>query len=86
MPEIQYQLFEDFVDFYIFKIFHGILFPVIVSICIPLNIGFVYYEYFGGDPLKRSLQNQFLSKLCILGGTQWNSKIYRSLLLASEYQ
>ena len=68
MPELQFQLFESFVDFHIFKIVHGILFPITIFVCIPLYIGFVNYEYFGGDPLKRSLQNQFLSKLGINGG------------------
>ena len=68
MPEIQFQLFENFVDLHIFKIVHGILFPITVSVCIPLHIGFVNYEYFGEDQLKRSLQNQFLSKLSIIGG------------------
>ena len=68
MTEIQFLLFESFVDFHIFKIVHGILFTVTVSVCIPLYIGFVNYEYFGGDPLKRSLQNQFLSKLGMIGG------------------
>ena len=28
---------------------------------LPLNCGIVYYEWFGGDPQKRSLGNQILS-------------------------
>ena len=33
-------------------------------------MGMVYYEYYGGDPMKRSLENQLISKFLALVGPE----------------
>ena len=38
---------------------------IIVLIGIPMNCLIVHYEWFGGDPQKRSLANRFVSSACI---------------------
>ena len=32
---------------------------------IPLNVGIIHYEWYGGDPQKRSLSNQIMSSFVI---------------------
>ena len=57
MFEIQFNSFEDFINFHNFQIIHAILAPIIYLFGIPSAMAFVYYEQNGGDPTKRSLQN-----------------------------
>ena len=65
MLDIKIKLFESFVDLHTIRIFHGILFPLILLVGCPFVLGVMYYEYYGGDPMKRSLENRLISKMGI---------------------
>ena len=47
------------------KIIHGIIFCFAELITFICYSGFVYYEHYGGDPMKRSIKNKFLSQMSI---------------------
>ena len=39
---------------------------LMVVLGLPLNLGILYYEWYGGDPQKRSLVNRTISSLMIV--------------------
>ena len=45
----------------IFDIFFWTCDAVIIIFGIPVNIGIIHYEWYGGDPQKRSLSNRMMS-------------------------
>ena len=49
----------------IFDIFFWTCDALIIILGIPLNIGVVHYEWYGGDPQKRSLSNRMMSSFAI---------------------
>ena len=52
-------------QWFYFDILYWIWTAIIISIGIPLNCFIVHYEWFGGDPQKRSLVNRVLSSSVI---------------------
>ena len=54
-----------------FDIFYWTCDVLIILLGIPLNIGIIHYEWFGGDPQKRSLSNRmttsFIIANCVAG-------------------
>ena len=55
----------------IFDIFFWTCNALIIIFGIPLNVGIIHYEWFGGDPQKRSLSNRmttsFIIANCVAG-------------------
>ena len=49
----------------IFDIFFWTFNALIIIFGIPLNVGIIHYEWYGGDPQKRSLSNQIMSSFVI---------------------
>ena len=45
---------NSMLDSTMFKVCHGIGSFLIVSIAFVCYTGFIHYEYYGGDPMKRS--------------------------------
>ena len=56
--------FDDVLESTNFKIFYGITFCLAEIISLLTNFGIIYFEYYGGDPMKRSLRNKLFSQLC----------------------
>ena len=56
-------LTED--DLWLFDIVFWSSATVSLSLGIPLGLSLVHYEWYGGDPQKRSLANRFVSSACI---------------------
>ena len=55
--------FEHFLDLdYPWKILHGFLFTVSVLLVFGSYSGFVYFEHYAGDPMKRSIKNKLISQ------------------------
>ena len=54
---------------YYFDIAYWIWAFVILLLGIPMNFGIVHYEWFGGDPQKRSLTNRIISSYVIANTT-----------------
>ena len=54
-----------------FDIFYWTCDALIILLGIPLNIGIIHYEWFGGDSQKRSLSNRMMSSFimanCVAG-------------------
>ena len=48
-----------------FKIFVGIVGPMLSFLILFLYWGIIYYEKYGHDPLKRDLSNMLFSSFCI---------------------
>ena len=48
--------FEEITNCTSLKVTYGIVFALAVIESTVLNLGFVYYEYYGGDPMKRSIK------------------------------
>ena len=46
-----------------FKIIHGIASFLAEFIAFFCYSGFIHYEYYGGDPMKRSLKNKLLAQI-----------------------
>ena len=42
---------------------HGIIFPIGLIISSIFYWGTIYYERYGGDPMKRTIQNRFISAI-----------------------
>ena len=63
--DIKMTVFED--DNYSteFKIFVGIVGPMLSFLILFLYWGIIYYEKYGHDPLKRDLSNMLFSSFCI---------------------
>ena len=57
---------EDFIDLMPLglKITHGIVFFISEISTFVCYSGFIHYEYFGGDPAKRSMKNKLWAQLC----------------------
>ena len=57
---------EDFLDFIPLgvKITHGIVFLMSEISTFVCYSGFIHYEYYGGDPAKRSMKNKLWAQLC----------------------
>ena len=45
------------------KITHGIVFLISEISTFVCYSGFIHYEYFGGDPAKRSMKNKLIAQL-----------------------
>ena len=65
---IKFELFQGLVINNTVRIVHGIIFPVGLIISSIFYWGTIYYERYGGDPMKRTIQNKLISAiaLCIL--------------------
>ena len=63
--DINMTVFEDNNYSTEFKIFVGIVGPILSFLIIFLYWGIIYYEKFGHDPLKRDLSNMLFSSFCI---------------------
>ena len=48
-----------------FDIFYWTCDSLIILLGIPLNLGIIHYEWFGGDSQKRSLSNRMMSSFAI---------------------
>ena len=57
---------EDFLDFIPLglKITHGVVFLMSEISTFICYSGFIHYEYYGGDPAKRSMKNKLWAQLC----------------------
>ena len=60
----EFESFEIFTDSMSLKIFHGILFCFVEMIGFICYAGIAHFEYYGGDPMKRSLDNQLVAQMC----------------------
>ena len=59
--------FEHFFDLhYTLKIFYGTIFTLSEVLAFCSYSGFVYYEHYAGDPLKRSIKNKLISQCFLL--------------------
>ena len=47
-----------------FKIFHGIASSFVIAIAFICYLGFIHYEYYGEDPMRRSMKNQLVAQIC----------------------
>ena len=56
--------FEHQLDSIYFKIIHGVIFFLGDMFALIFYSGFIHFEYYGGDPLKRSLKNKLLAQIC----------------------
>ena len=63
--DINMTVFEDNNYSTEFKIFVGIVGPILSFLIIFLYWGIIYYEKYGHDPLKRDLSNMLFSSFCI---------------------
>ena len=55
--------FQDIIDFtYPFKIFYGIIFILFELLGLTCYSGLIYFEHYGGDPMKRSIKNKLISQ------------------------
>ena len=52
-------------DLWLFDIVFWSTATLCLSFGIPLGVSLVHYEWYGGDPQKRSLANRFVSSACI---------------------
>ena len=50
----EFSSLNSILDSTTFKVFHGVGSFLNVSITLFCYTGFIHYEYFGGDPMKRS--------------------------------
>ena len=61
---LKFESFENFmIDSTLMKIIHGTNFPLCLLIGSVFFCGTIYYERYGGDPLKRSLRNKLIAGL-----------------------
>ena len=56
--------FEYKLDSLPLKFCHGIIFIVGEFIALVSYYGFVHFEKYGGDPMKRSLKNKLVAQIC----------------------
>ena len=55
--------FQDIIDFtYPFKIFYCIIFILFELLGLTCYSGLIYFEHYGGDPMKRSIKNKLISQ------------------------
>ena len=60
---IEFELFQGLVVNSTIRIVHGIIFPVGMIISTFFYWGTIYYERYGGDPLKRTIENKLVSAI-----------------------
>ena len=63
LTETQFESLDGFADSNCINILHGILFTFGFTFGSLMNFGIIYYEKYGGDPMKRTLQNKLFSAL-----------------------
>ena len=55
--------FEDIIDLgYLSKIVYSIVFILFELLGLACYSGFIYFEHYGGDPMKRSIKNKLISQ------------------------
>ena len=58
-------LYENtFIDSTSFKIFHGIASFLAEFMAIFCYLGMIHFEFYGGDPMKRSIKNKLVAEIC----------------------
>ena len=57
--------FEALLDSTTVKVIYGLIFSFAELIALICYSGIVYFEYYGGDPMKRSLKNKLIAQICI---------------------
>ena len=62
---IKFELFQGLVINNTVRIVHGIIFPVGLIISTIFYWGTIYYERYGGDPMKRTIQNKLISAIAL---------------------
>ena len=60
---IEFELFQGLVINNTVRIVHGIIFPVGLIISSIFYWGTIFYERYGGDPMKRTIQNKLASAI-----------------------
>ena len=60
---IEFELFQGLVINNTVRIVHGIIFPVGLIISSIFYWGTIFYERYGGDPMKRTIQNKLVSAI-----------------------
>ena len=60
---IEFELFQGLVVNSTIRIVHGIIFPVGMIISTFFYWGTIYYERYGGDPMKRTIENKLVSAI-----------------------
>ena len=68
MENITFQTFEMFhenaaIDSTSIKIIHGIASILAEFMAFFCYMGLIHYEYYGGDPMKRSIKNKLLAQI-----------------------
>ena len=58
-------VFHNFIDSIYLRAIHGVIFCFSELITFVCYSGFLYYEFFGGDPMKRSLKNKLSSQSAV---------------------
>ena len=59
------ELFSNIIlDSITFKSFHGIASIFVIAIAFISYLGFIHYEYYGEDPMRRSMKNQLVAQIC----------------------
>ena len=62
---IKFELFQGLVINNTVRIVHGIIFPVGLIISSIFYWGTIYYERYGCDPMKRTIQNKLISAIAL---------------------
>ena len=57
--------FEELLELTNVKVIYGFIFSFAELIGLICYSGIVYFEYYGGDPMKRSLKNKLIAQICI---------------------
>ena len=60
---IEFEAFQGLIINDSVRIAHGIIFTVGLIISSIFYWGTIYYERYGGDPMKRTIQNRFISAI-----------------------
>ena len=60
---VDFKSFEDLTNITTIKIFHSVNFPLCLLVGSIFYWGIIYYERFGGDPMKRSLRNKLIAAM-----------------------
>ena len=60
---IEFEPFQGLVVNDTIRIVHGIIFPVGIIISTIFYWGTIYYERYGGDPMKRTIENKLVSAI-----------------------
>ena len=58
-------VFHSIIDSIYLRVLHGAFFCFSEFVTFVCYSGFLYYEFFGGDPMKRSLKNKLLSQSAV---------------------